>query len=143
MKEGNWEECLENDCSLEVTPNKPKARFLIETADGRIKYVRENQLKESNANYIFENYYSSVLELAHALTLLAGFKVNNHICLGYYLRDVIKNDSLFRLFDDCRFKRNSLIYYGKSMDFEVAKGAIKKCETLISELKLLVGSKLG
>jgi len=39
------------------------------------------------------------------------------------------------LFDDLRFKRNSLTYYGKRMDFETAKQAIEKCKRLIRELQ--------
>ena len=70
-----------------------------------------------------------------------GYKVNNHICLGYFLRDKLDKKSLFRLFDDCRYKRNSLMYYGRKMDFETAKSAIKKCEQLMDELLLLIDKK--
>ena len=74
--------------------------------------------------------------------LLDGYKVNNHICLGYYLRDVLKNDEMFRLFDDCRFKRNSLVYYGKRMDIETAKDAIEKAKKLMNKLKSIIYEKL-
>jgi uncharacterized protein (UPF0332 family) len=87
---------------------------------------------------VFEDYYSSVLELLHTIVLLEGYNVGNHVCLGYYLRDILKEEHLFRIFDDCRFKRNSLVYYGKRMDFETAKDAIKKAEKLIAELKKLI-----
>ena len=72
--------------------------------------------------------------MLHAMLLFQGFKVSNHICLGYYLRDVLNKVNLFRWFDDCRFKRNSLVYYGRKMDFETAKHAIQKCKSLIKEL---------
>jgi len=90
---------------------------------------------------VFEGYYSSILEMLHAIVVLEGYKVNNHICLGYYLRDVLKNDELFRFFDDCRFKRNSLVYYGKRMDFEIAKDSIEKAKKLIKELKNIADKK--
>ena len=70
--------------------------------------------------------------------VLEGYKVNNHICLGYYLRDVLERNDLFRLFDDCRFKRNSLVYYGKQMDFDIAKEAIDNCIKLIEKIRLLI-----
>lgn len=95
-------------------------------------------LNEENANYIFENYYSSLLEFLHALTILKGFVVNNHICLSYFLRDILKRNDLFRIFDDCRFKRNSLVYYGKRMNFETAIDIIEKTKNLIKELEKLV-----
>ncbi len=137
-RESSWEECIETSSSLKVTGDKAKARSLIETAKGRNSFLKENIVKESNASYIFEAYYSSIVEVVHALVLIQGYKVNNHICLGYYLRDVLGREDLFRLFDDCRFKRNSLIYYGKRMDFETAKKVIDNCIRLFDELYRLL-----
>lgn len=142
-KESTWEECLESSASLKVTPNKAKATSLIDTATGRTQFLTETNIKESNANYIFESYYSSVLELIHALVLWHGYKVGNHICLGYYLRDILQKQEWYRLFDDCRSKQNSLVYYGRKMDFENAKLGIEKCKKLIVELNSLLEHELG
>ena len=140
MKESSWDECTDYNSSIKVTPDKEKSKSLIETAEERIGFLAR-ELTGKNANYVFEGYYSSILELLHALILLDGYKVNNHICLGYYLRDVLKNDELFRLFDDCRFKRNSLVYYGKRMDFETAKDSIEKAKKLIKEINSIINKK--
>ena len=140
MKESSWGECLNYSSVIKITPDKEKAASLTETADESIKFSLR-QLNERNANYVFEDYYSSILEPLHALILLNGYKVNNHICLGYYLRDVLKNDELFRLFDNCRFKRNSLVYYGKRMDFDTAKDAIEKAKKIFKELNNIINEK--
>ena len=140
MKESSWGECLDYSSAVKITPDKEKAASLTETAQDRINFSLK-KLSGKNANYVFEGYYSSVLEMIHATVILDGYKVNNHICLGYYLRDVLKNDELFRLFDDCRFKRNSLVYYGKRMDFETAKDAIEKAKKLIKELRKISDEK--
>jgi len=140
--ESRWQECIDSGASLKVTPDVFKARSLIDTATGRIGFLGENIIKESNANYIFESYYSSVLELLHALVLVSGYKVSNHICLGYYLRDILGKQELFRLFDDCRFNRNSLVYYGRKMDFETAVLHIEKCKNFIEQLQMLLDKKL-
>src|SRR3989344_4582433 len=137
MKEASWDDCITSNSSIKITIDKEKAKSLIETAEERIE-VLSIELNEKTANYIFEYYYSSVLELLHSLVLLDGYKVNNHICLGYYLRDVLEKEDLFRLFDDLRFKRNSLVYYGKRMDFDIANDAIEKSKTLFSELKAIL-----
>jgi len=134
MKESTWTECLESENSINITPDKAKAKSLIETARGRLEYISGQAVNDKTANYIFEGYYSSLLELLHSIVLSRGFKVGNHICLGFYLRDILKREDLFRLFDDCRFKRNSLIYYGKKMDFETAKDSIERCTSLIEKL---------
>lgn len=75
------------------------------------------------------------MEILQALTFSKGFNVLNHICLGFYIRDVLKRGDLFNIFDDIRFKRNSLTYYGKRMDFETARDSINKCKRLIKELR--------
>ncbi len=141
-KESTWGECIESCASLKITSNPSKVKSLIDTATGRVQFLIETNIKESNANYIFENYYSSVLELLHAVVLSYGYKVNNHICLGYYLRDVLQKENLFRIFDDCRSKRNSLVYYGRKMDYETAKLAIEKNKRLIAELNHLLKHEL-
>ena len=141
MKESTWVECLNYSSAVKITKDKEKAASLVETAHDRIKFSLK-KVSEKNANYIFEGYYSSILEIIHAIVILDGYKVNNHICLGYYLRDVLKNEELFRLFDDCRFKRNSLVYYGKRMDFETAKNSIEKGKKLIKDLNGIIDEKM-
>lgn len=140
MKEASWNDCIYSNSALKITPDKEKAKSLIETAEDRIKFsIRD--LNEKTANYIFEDYYSSVLELAQALVLLHGYKINNHVCLGFFLRDVLEKENLFRLFDDCRYKRNSLVYYGKRMDFKTAKDAIEKAKRLMNKLNIIIYEK--
>ena len=141
MKEASWDDCIYSNSAVKVTPDKARAKSLIETADDRIKFsIRD--LTEKTANYVFEDYYSSVLELAQALVIWNGYKINNHVCLGFFLRDVLGKEDLFRLFDDCRYKRNSLVYYGKRMDFETAKDAIEKAKKLMNQMKNIIHEKL-
>ena len=132
MKETNWDDCLFNKSAKTITPDIKRAESLIETANERINLIKE--LNEKNCNFIFEDYYTSLLELLQAMAFKKGFNVLNHLCLGYYLRDVLKREDLYILFDDLRYKRNSLTYYGNRMDYETAKQAIEKCKKIIKEL---------
>ena len=133
MKETNWDDCLFNESSKVTTPDINRAKSLIETAEQRIKLIKE--INEKNCNFVFEGYYTSILELLQAIAFINGFNILNHLFLGFYIRDVLKRPDLFTLFDDLRYKRNSLTYYGSRMDFETAKQAIEKCKKLIRELK--------
>lgn len=135
----NWEDCLKNFCSRKTTPDTQKAKSLIETAHERIRYTNKT-LNEKTANYIFEDYYTSIIEILQAIVSSKGYNVKNHICLGYYIRDILKKENLFRIFDDLRFKRNSLIYYGKRMEFEISKDAIKKSKELLKELNSIINN---
>ncbi len=141
-KEASWDDCIESNSSISITQDKAKAKSLLDTALGRNLFLSKNMVNKNTANYIFEGYYSSVLENLHALILLDGYKVKNHICLGYYLRDILNENDLFLIFDDCRFKRNSLIYYGRKMDLETSKQAIKRCKELIQSLNKIIKVKL-
>ena len=134
MNESTWQECCDANSAITITPNLAKASSLIDTAEGRLDYLNSSPVNEKNANYVFEGYYSSVLELLHALLTKKGYKVVNHICVGFYIRDVLHDEELFRLFDDCRYKRNSLTYYGRKMDFDTAKDAIEKAKKIIQKL---------
>jgi len=132
----SWRECEENEFVIKSSPNIARVKSLIETAEGRIALIKKTD--EQNCNYVFEDYYSSLLEFLQALVIKNGYKVLNHLCLGFYLKDVLKREDLFRLFDDLRYKRNSLLYYGKRMDFEICKESIEKCIKLIKEIRDLL-----
>jgi len=132
MKEANWDDCIINNSAKIVSLDLKRAESLIETAKERINLIKE--INEKNCNFIFEDYYTSLVELLQAENFKKGFNVLNHICLGYYLRDVIKREDLYRIFDDLRYKRNSLTYYGNRMDYETAKQAIEKCKKIIKEI---------
>ena len=134
----DWEECLIENAVVTKSIDNQKVKSLIKVSYGRIEYLNKQELLESDINYIFEGYYTSILELLHSITIYKGFKVKNHICLGYYLRDVLNESQLFNLFDDLRYKRNSLVYYGKGMDFDIAKDAIKKSKELLNKLDTLI-----
>lgn len=135
MKESSWNDCLE-ESAVKITPDYERAKSLIETSKERISLIKE--INRQNANFVFEDYYNSILKLLQALTLKNGYKVINHICLGFYLRDFLRREDLFVVFDDLRYKRNSLTYYGKKMDFEVAKETILKCKNLFNELNDMI-----
>jgi len=135
MKEASWEDCLESNSAREITPDIGRAKSLVETAKERTSLI--NEINEKNSNFVFEDYYTSLLELLQATAFRNGFNILNHVCLGHYLRDCLKREDLFIIFDDLRYKRNSLTYYGRRMDFETAKQAIENCKKIINELQHL------
>lgn len=138
MREYSWSDCLDSGNSLKITTNKEKAASLVETAEGRVRFLEGQKITEQGTNYLFEGFYTSIIELLQAILSKNGYRVINHICLGFFIRDELKRNDLFNLFDDLRYKRNSLVYYGNRMNFEVAKDAINKAKRLIKELKIIL-----
>ena len=118
-----------------VSPDAKRAGSLLETAKERVELIGE--INKKNCNFVFEDYYTSILEMLQALAFRQGYNILNHICLGFYLRENINRKDLYMIFDDIRYKRNSLTYYGRRMDFETAKDAIEKCRKIMNELNQL------
>ena len=138
MKEASWNDCMANKSARETSSDIKRAASLIETANERIILIKE--VNEKNCNFVFEDYYTSLIELLQAMTFKKGFDILNHVCLGYYLRDVLEREDLYQIFDDMRYKRNSLTYYGSRMEYETAKQAINQCKRLISEVNKYFGN---
>lgn len=132
MKEATWDDCTSNYSARKITPDPKRAKSLIETAHARTKLI--SNIDEENCNFVFEDYYTSLLEILQAIMFNKGLNVQNHICIGYYLRDIMKRDDWFRTFDDLRYKRNSLTYYGSRMEYAIAKQTIERCKELIKEI---------
>jgi hypothetical protein len=135
MKEKDWSDCLVSFNAREISPDIKRSDSLKEIANERINLITE--INEKNCNFVFEDYYTSILEILQSIVFKKGFNILNHVCLGFYLRDVLKREDLFQIYDDLRYKRNSLTYYGKRMDYEVAKDTINKCKKIIKELEKL------
>lgn len=135
MRESSWNDCLESESAINISPDISRVKSLKETSEERIKLIKK--INKENSNFVFEDYYISILELLQALVIKRGYRINNHICLGYHLRDLLKREELYQIFDDLRYKRNSLTYYGKKMDFEVSLEAIEKSRRLIKELNII------
>ena len=57
-KESTWGECIEGSLSIKVSIDKAKAESLIDTAEGRSAYLKESEIKKSNASYVFERHQS-------------------------------------------------------------------------------------
>ncbi len=132
MKEANWNDCLGNNLARKITPDNNRAKSLSETAHERIAVIKE--VSSKNCNFVFEDYYTSVLELLQAHAFRNGFLVLNHLCIGFYIRDNLQQEDIFHLFNDVRYKRNSLTYYGTRMDYAVAKEAIEQCKRIMKTL---------
>jgi len=46
-KDSTWEECLESNSAISVTPDRGKAKSLIDTAEGRNEFLDKNKIEES------------------------------------------------------------------------------------------------
>lgn len=134
MNQESWKDCLSEYTAIKSTPDAQRAKALIETAKARIKANSAMPVTEENSNFIFEAHYTSALEYLQALVLIQGFRISNHLCIGYYIKDMLKEQKLFTIFDNCRKERNALTYYGKFLRHEIAEKRIKELKVLIDDI---------
>ena len=136
MKTLSWDDCLKTGMAKYITPDPERALALTETALARLQFL--NKADQNYPNFIFEGQYTSIVELFHAFMLKVGIKVENHLCVGHYLKEIIHREDLFNIFNDCRHKRNLLVYYGKRMNEDIAKESMQKAEELINGVRKLL-----
>ena len=72
MREACWGDCIENSSARKVSPDTERAASLIETAEERLSVIQE--INERNCNFVFEDYYTSLLELLQAMISKKGIQ---------------------------------------------------------------------
>jgi tRNA A37 threonylcarbamoyltransferase TsaD len=135
VKPTQYQDCLDNGQARIIQVDIAKAKSLRNIAQAREQFL-DQKITSQNANFIFEGLYSCVLEYLHAHLAEKGIRIENHICISYYLQDTQK-DQTHRLFEDCRYKRNALLYYGEQMPEKTAKKSIQDIQTLLEQVKQL------
>lgn len=138
----SWDSCIKKKEVLNISKNIERTRSLIKQSEARKNFVMNQEIKKENAIFLLCDLYEAVVALLHALLYSKGYKVLNHICLGYYLNDVLKNRKLFDLFDKNRKIRNGNMYYGEEYDFETVKEGINELNLLYKELTAIINKDL-
>ncbi len=134
----DWKTCIDEGNSVKITPDNKRANFLISRSEETLSVLKKIKIDDNNCSVFFANYYDALLELLHALMYFNGYKVRNHYCLGYYLRDVLKDKKSYEIFDRARTIRNSTIYYGNKFDKNIYDDMIKQMLEIFNKLKKLV-----
>lgn len=79
--------------------------------------------------------YDVLREYLKCVALEKGYKIYNHECYTYFLKEVMAMSREGDLFDEMRKIRNSITYYGKNVSPEEAEDVIKKLELLIRRFR--------
>ena len=127
---------------IKKTPDKLRAKDLIEMAKERLKIIIPATPKETMYKFL-EEYYETAVQLITALMYSEGLKTLNHIGLIQYLKkyNEFSKQEIFIL-DQMRKFRHGTIYYGRkeSGDFfinneEAIKRIINKLLKISERLK--------
>ena len=130
----NLKECLEKEIIKKVEPNKERALSLIKISDLKEEVVRIAKLNERSIYAYISIAYDSLREFMEAIAIIHGYKVLNHICLGEIIKKILP------VFDENKFNqirwiRNAINYYGEEISYEEGKRIISLTLDLKKELR--------
>jgi hypothetical protein len=131
----SFELSLDKGKARKAMPDKPRALSLFKSAIQAIETAKKIPLMQDTSKSIFRELYEGLREYCEAIGYLKGYKFLDHESIGFFIRDILGEESVSRNFDRYRKLRNGINYYGDSIDIETVKEAIIEMPLLIKELE--------
>jgi len=131
----NFEFSLNSGKAKKVMPNKIRASSLFRSSIQAIETAKEIPLTINTSKTILRELYEGLREYCEAIGYLNGYKFLDHESIGFFLRDILKAQSLFKKFDRYRKLRNGINYYGDNIDIETVREAVFEIPILVKELE--------
>lgn len=130
MKITDWKSCKDTLTAKSIKPDEGLIKSLLETS--REKMLSSEMLKMSRVTAAskFTLAYDSLREALEALAVRKGYKIYNHECYTYFLKEIIGESSKGDEFDSIRITRNRVNYYGKKLGPDQAQKFIKRINIL-------------
>lgn len=137
-----FEYYLKKGVVRKLTPDKPRAEFLIKESEVSLEGLNERikiiGINNKNANSIIKDCYDIMMELIRAKLLLSGYSSSgSHAHEGEisYLKKLGFPDSEISFLNELRYYRNSVTYYGKILDKEYAEKVFNFLKRIVGKLK--------
>lgn len=131
----NFENSLMDGKAKKVMPNKIRASSLFKSSIQAIETAKVIQLNQNTLKSILRELYEGLREYCEAIGYLKGYKFLDHESIGYFLRDILKEQPVSIKFDRYRRLRNGINYYGEDIDIETVKEATIEIPELVKRLK--------
>jgi hypothetical protein len=131
----NFEFSLNSGKAKKVMPNKIRASSLFKSSTQAVETAKEIPLTVKTSKTILRELYEGMREYCEAIGYLNGYKFLDHEPIGFFLRDILKEQSLFKKFDRYRKLRNGINYYGDDIDVETVKEAVSEIPILVRDLE--------
>lgn len=130
----NFEASLNSGKAKKAIPNKIRALSLFNFSLQAIETAKEIPLNTNTSKTILRELYEGLREYCEAIGYLKGYKFQDHESITYFLRDMLKEQSLSKKFDRYRRLRNGINYYGEDVDIETVKEAVIEIPKMVKEL---------
>ena len=122
----DFNECIKKRIAKEVKEDKELIASLIKTSQNKFDSEKKLELSEVTSSSKISLLYDSLRELLEALAIKNGYKIYNHECYTYFLKEILNESIKGDEFDELRKIRNSINYYAKDISVEEAKDVLKR-----------------
>ena len=127
----SWKDCVKRRIAKEVKEDQNLVKSAREIAG--IKFDSSNALSEEHYYAKISLLYDSLREYLECMALDKGYKIYNHECYTYFLKEILNMSSEGDMFDNLRKIRNKINYYGRKISKEEANEIIKNLKFLIGK----------
>src|SRR3989344_3440383 len=111
---------------------------LIKTSQNKFDSERKLELSEVTSSSKISLLYDSLRELLEALAIKNGYKIYNHECYTYFLKEILNESIKGAEFDELRKIRNGINYYAKGISVEEAIDVLERIRKLRGEVTNLL-----
>ncbi len=134
----DFNDCLKKRIVKEIKEDKELIISLIKTSKNKFDSEKELKLNDTTAGSKISLLYDSLRELLEALAIKKGYKIYNHECYTYFLKEILNESEKGDEFDELRKIRNGINYYAKDITIEEAKDVLEKINKLREEILRLI-----
>lgn len=133
----DFRECREKIIAKPVQPDRELIKSLRKTSQNKLNSEKQLSLNPTTSSSKISLAYDALRELLEALALQNSFKIYNHECYVYFLKEILNQSELADQFDDIRKIRNKINYYGKELTLEETRKILEDIYQIILQIKKL------
>jgi len=131
----DFEDCKRKRIAKEVQPDENLINSLLRTSRNKLESEKQLSLSQITTSSKITLAYDALRELLEALALKNSFKIYNHECYIYFLKEILNQSDLGDRFDEIRKTRNKINYYGKELDIEEAKAVLAEIYSITGKIR--------
>ena len=129
----NFQDFIKKGDVRKAEVDKVLAKSILITSENDLLFFNNLKIDKNSARKIVSNCYDILRSILEAISALDGYKVYSHEAFTYFLKEK-HEDVLSIKFDRFRKIRNSINYYGKSVEIKEAEDIVKDIKEMINIL---------
>lgn len=134
----DFKECIKKRIVKEIKEDKGLISSLIKASKNRLSSGEKLELNDTTSVSKISLFYDSLREILEALAIKNHYKIYNHECYTYFLKEILNESSKGDEFDELRKIRNSINYYAQDISVNETKDILLRIKRLRGEILKLI-----